>query len=59
MNGIAMIGEQKSCPYEEEDYSHGTVLCIDGICMVCLDGRWEDKERVSRMDLSSEQKTEG
>lgn len=51
MEQIAVIGAEKPCPYEEEDYVHGTVLCIDGVCMVCRNARWEDNEKVSSMDL--------
>ncbi len=49
---IATLHERKSCPYEEEEYKHGHVLCIDGVSMVCLNGRWEDNEKSNRIDLS-------
>jgi hypothetical protein len=42
------LGGEKICYYEEEQFTHGTILCIDGICMVCVDGMWEDKETVNK-----------
>jgi len=33
--------ERKNCTFEGREYSHGTELCIEGKCMICNDGRWE------------------
>jgi len=43
MEKEGMISEEKTCPYEGTWYPHGEELTIDGIEMVCLNGRWEDK----------------
>ncbi len=38
-----IILEEKSCPYEGTWYPHGKELTIDGIEIVCLNGKWEDR----------------
>jgi len=36
------ILEERACPYEGTWYHHGEELSIDGIDIVCLNGRWEE-----------------
>ena len=42
MQNEEIISGNKTCPYEGTWYPHGEELTIDGIGMICLDGRWED-----------------
>lgn len=43
MEKEGIILEEKSCPYEGTWYAHGKEITIDGIELICLNGRWEDK----------------
>lgn len=39
-----MENEEMICSYKEKQYLSGTeLLDADGRCIICLDGRWEEK----------------
>jgi hypothetical protein len=44
MEKEGMIPGQQTCFYEGKQFQKGSELCeIDGGCMECVNGRWEDK----------------
>ena len=42
--------ERKECVRETRTYNHGSDVCHDEQCELCIDGRWVDKDELeSRM----------
>lgn len=35
--------EVQGCKYKDQLQSHGSEICIAGKCMICNNGKWEDR----------------
>ena len=38
--------ENKSCMFDDRSYEHGSELCDEMECLVCVDGKWMDMDNL-------------